>query len=145
MSQTIPVYGTVIEWSDDGAAWAKIPRLEGVALPKVSQDYREITDLDSPDHFREWTKGFKDGGEVTLTCKYFKETWVAASDKAALPGPVHFRATLVADDDQSAGDQFTWQAHVTPSIPDGDKDGDMMIELALRTTGPLGWTQGAAA
>ena len=142
---TIPIYGATIEWSDDGSSWTNIPKADSVRIPNVSQEYRDVTNLDSPDGFREWQKGLKDGGEFSLECLYSKELWKAAAAKAALVTAPYFRVTLVPDTDQSAGDKFQWQAHVNPSIPDGEIDGDMKISLDLRVTGGVSWTEGAAA
>lgn len=144
MAQTIPVYGSTFEWSDDGLAWAAIPKADSVVVPKVTKDFREITNLDSPNGFKEWAKGLKDGGEIAFQALYSKELWAAAAAKEALSGPAHFRVTLPADDNQSTGDQFQWTAHVTPSIPDADINGDMKIEIGMRVTGNVAWTQGAA-
>ncbi|MEH6741699.1 MAG: hypothetical protein V7695_24560 [Sulfitobacter sp.] len=64
--------------------------------------------------------------------------------KEALSGPVYFRVTLPADDDQSAGDVFEFTGHVTPSVTGEGVDGDVMMNIAIRTTGNVSWTQGAA-
>ena len=84
MAITIPVYGSVIEWSNDGATWAAIPKPRQVIIPEVSREYRDVTNLDSPNGFREFQKGLKDGGEFTLECYYTKEGYAAAAAKEAL-------------------------------------------------------------
>lgn len=145
MAITIPVYGTKIEWSNDGVTYAPIPKPKNVVIPEVQRDYRDVTNLDSPNGFREWQKGLKDAGEFTLECLYTKEGYAAAAAKEALSTAVYFRTTLVKDDDQSTGDQFVFRGHVTPSIPQGDVEGDIMLNINIRTTGDVAWTQGAAA
>lgn len=142
----IPLYGSTVEWSNDGSTWAEIPKARNVAIPEITKSYRDTTNLDSPNGFREYTAGLKDGGEITLECYYSKELYAAAETKAALATAQYFRITLEPDEDQSAGDRFEYRGFVTPSIPAaGDIDGDIMLNILVRTTGDLTWTQGAAA
>ena len=142
MGLTIPVYGAVVEWSDDGVAFDRIAKAKNVVVPEVSKDFRDVTTLDSVDSFRDWAKGLKDGGELTLETFYSKEGYVAAVAKEALSGGAYFRVTLALDDDQLTGDAFTWRAHVTPVIPGETVEGDLMLNLNLRTTGAVAWVQG---
>ncbi|WP_017602209.1 phage tail tube protein [Nocardiopsis lucentensis] len=41
-----------------------------ISGPEMSRDTIEVTSHDSPDAFREWVGGLKDGGEVTFTVRY---------------------------------------------------------------------------
>lgn len=141
----IPAYGATIEWSDDGVAYAAIPKSKAVVVPEVSTEYRDRTNLDSPNGFKEYGKGLKDGGELTISCYYNKALYAVAVAKGALANPPYIKVTLTADDDQSVGDEFVYRAWVTPSIPEADAEGDMMINLKLKVTGDVTWTQGAAA
>lgn len=142
---TIPVYGGSVEWSDDGTTWVPIPGAKGITVPEVSQDFKDATSLDSPNGFKEYSKGLKDAGEITLSCNYSKALYAAAAAKAASATATYLRVTLVPDTDQSAGDTFAWQAWVTPSVPQADVEGDMMLDIKQRVTGGVTWTQGAAA
>ena len=142
---TIPVYGAVVEWSDDGAAFVPIPGAKQVTLPEVSPSFNDVTSLDSPDGCKEYSRGLKDPGEITLGCLYSKELYAAALAKSNAGTPTHFRVTLAAGEDQSTGDVFGWKAWVTPSLPSADVEGDMMMDLKQRVTGNMSWTEGAAA
>ena len=145
MGITIPVYGSTVEWSDDNTTWADIPQAKAVVIPELNQDFRDVTSLDSTGGYREWAPGLKDGGEITLECYYSKELYAEAETKNAAGAAVYFRVTLPVDDDQATGDAFVYQGYVTPSIPQGDIDGDMMINLKVRVTGAVTWTQGTAS
>lgn len=139
-----PLISATVEWSDDGTVWAPIPGAENAVIPEVDQDYKEATRLDSPNGFKEYSKGLKDAGTISLMCDYSKELYAAAVAKNNSATPTYFRITLEPDASQSAGDVFSWQAWVTPSVP-GKKPGeDLMIELKQRVTGDVSWDQGAA-
>jgi hypothetical protein len=141
---TVPVYGAVVEWSTDGTTWVPIAKAKNVVIPEVSQDFRDVTSLDSVGGYRDWAKGLKDGGELTLETIYSSAGYAAAVAKAALPNGTHFRVTLKAATDQSSGDVFTFKGHVTPTVPSEAVEGDFMLNLGVRTTGALGWTAGAS-
>lgn len=136
---------TVVEWSDDGTTWAAVPGAKQVVVPEVQQDFNDKTSLDSPNGFKEYSKGLKDAGEITMSCFYTKELYTAAAAKNASATPTYFRVTLPIDTDQSTGDQFEWQAWVTPSIPSAELGGDMMLDIKQRVTGDVSWTEGTAA
>jgi hypothetical protein len=141
---TIPVYGSTIEWSDDGVTFAAIPNCKSVVIPEVAKDFREVTNLDSPNGFREYVPSLKDGGELTLEAYYSKELYAAAAIKDSAGTLVTFRVTLPADTDQSTGDTFTFAGYITPSLPSGDIEGDLMLNIVIRTSGGVSWAQGAA-
>lgn len=142
---TIPVYGATIEWSDDGSTFAAIPKCKAIVIPEVTQDYREVTNLDSVNGFREYVPSLKDGGELTLEALYSKELYDAAVTKRDAGTLVTVKVTLPVDTDQDTGDEFEWTAYVNPSIPQGEIDGDVMINLNFRTSGDVSWTEGTAS
>lgn len=142
---TIPVYGATIEWSDDGSTFAAIPKCMAIVIPEVTQDYREVTNLDSANGFREYVPSLKDGGELTLEALYSKELYDAAVTKQVAGTLVTFNVTLPVDTDQSSGDVFEFTGYVNPSVPQGEIDGDVMINLNIRTSGDVSWTEGTAS
>ncbi|KZX90392.1 MULTISPECIES: phage tail tube protein [unclassified Sulfitobacter] len=146
MDLTVPVYGSVVEWSPTGQEdWTRIPKAKNVVIPEVTKDFRDVTTLDSPGGFREWAKGLKDGGELTLETIYSAAGYETAAEMEALPNGAFFRVTLPAQTGQLAGDQFAWKGHVTPTIPSETVDGDIMLNLGIRTTGDVAWTKGEVA
>ncbi|CUH68692.1 hypothetical protein TG4357_03741 [Thalassovita gelatinovora] len=136
---------TVVEWSDDGTTWASLPGAQKVSFPEEQRDYKDKTSLDSVGMHKEWSRGLIDSGEITLGCFYTKELFAAASAKKALATPTYFRVTLPIDIDQSTGDQFAWQAWISPSLPDVEVGNDLMLDIKQKVTGAVTWTQGTAA
>lgn len=141
----IPVYGTTFEWSDDGVTYDDIPKPKNIVFPEVSKDYRDVTDMDSANGFREWAAGFRDGGELTISCHYSPDGYEEAAAKDTAGTLVYFRVTMLAAEGQSTGDVFVYRAYVTPSLPSADFDGDFMMDIKLRTSGPITYTKGTAA
>jgi predicted secreted protein len=60
-SNALAAFGTKLNW--DGADVAEISNIGG---PGESMDPIDVTSHDSPDAYREFVAGVKDGGEITL-------------------------------------------------------------------------------
>lgn len=57
----------------DGASpevFTNIAELTDLSTPSMTKDQVEATHTDSPDGFREFIPGLKDGGEFTATCNF---------------------------------------------------------------------------
>jgi hypothetical protein len=144
MTDAIPVYGSEVRWGTDGLAYTKIPECRNVVVPEVTQDYIEVTNLDSPNGFREYIIGLKDGGELGLEINYTAAAYSDAkgySDNGTL---VYFQVKLPLGAGQSSnGDTFEWTALVTPSIQPGANGEHMTFTLNLRVTGEVTYTEGS--
>lgn len=53
-----------------GGTFAVIANVSDLSGPSRSREAIEVTAHDSPNQYREFVKGLKDGGEVTLTLNY---------------------------------------------------------------------------
>lgn len=53
-----------------GGVFAVVANVSDLSGPSRSRDAIEVTAHDSPDQYREFVKGLKDGGEVTATLNY---------------------------------------------------------------------------
>lgn len=61
--------GTVVQrWS--GSGWVTLAEIKSVAGPGMTRETIEVTTLNSPDGYKEFIAGFKDGGNVGLTMNY---------------------------------------------------------------------------
>ena len=87
-SKQIIAYGATVERSTDGVAWAAIPECKGIAIPAPSTDYIDATSLDSPNGFKEYIRGMRDAGEISLPCGY---------TAAGLPVGVQFQTAHFAE------------------------------------------------
>jgi len=144
MGLKIPVFGTLVEWSDDDTTFTKVPGLLNVVIPDVSQVFDDVTDLDSADGMTEYQKGLKDTSEEQLEAWFSEALYEAATLKADLPGAVYFRITMAPRETQSTGNVVTYRAFVNPSIPSQDMKAKWKLNIKLRPTGGVAFVQGAA-
>lgn len=131
---------------DAGTAWAEVPDAKNVFIPETTTDWRDRTTLSVTDRHKRYGRGMKDTGEGAINCF----ATVPALDAAALmeavtdPDGVSFRVTFKPDETQSAGDVFTYKAHVELSLGgESEVDSDAMCSLKLRPSGPVDRVKGA--
>lgn len=145
MSDTIIAYGGTVERSADGVTYTAIPEVKGIAVPTITTEYPEVTNLDSPDGFREYIKGLKDPGEITLTCGYTPAGMTQQLADQALPDAAYYRVTLRPAPSQSTGDRFTFRGFPTPTPVDNGVGEPMDMSIQIRITGNVVRVAGAAA
>lgn len=145
MSNAILAYGATVELSANGTTgWAEIPELTSVAVPATTQDYVDVTSLDSAGGFREYIPGLKDAGQLSLNANYTHDGYQALSAYQTSGDMAYFRVTLAPAPDQSTGDVFTFAGYVTLSVDAGDVAGKVGMTINLRISGAVAWTEGAA-
>ncbi|GEC02952.1 hypothetical protein SSP24_06070 [Streptomyces spinoverrucosus] len=67
----LDAFGTQFKRDSTGAgAFVAIANVSDISGPERSREAIEVTAHDSPDEYREFVKGLKDGGEVTITINY---------------------------------------------------------------------------
>lgn len=138
------VYGSSIEWGTDGTTYTNLPEARTLAVPAISQDYQEVTNLDSPDGFREYIPGLKDANEITLGCNYTTALFSTAFGYQTNKTLIHFRTTLPLETGQSTtGDVVKFTAFVTPSMQQNAAGEPIALDLILRTSGAVTFTAGS--
>ena len=129
-------FGTQFKRDTTGAgAFATIASVSDISGPERSREEIEVTAHDSPDQYKEYVKGLKEAGEVTITLNYdpgqsthkdldadFEETAPRDYQLVVLPGDV---------------DQLTVQfsgiiTGLSEAYPVDDK---MEMEVTIRITG----------
>jgi hypothetical protein len=141
--QVIP-YGGKVERSDDGTtAWEAIPEVKGLAIPTVTKEYPEVTNLDSPDGYREYIPGLKDAGEITIPCGYTEAGYAQQTADEASGVAIFYKVTLPkAAGQTTSGDTFEFQGFPVPSVEGGDIGAPVNMNVVLRVTGAVEWTAG---
>lgn len=56
------------------AHWLRVMEVRNVGGPTLARDAPEATNMDSPDGWKEFIKGLKDGGEVSFEVNYLPAT-----------------------------------------------------------------------
>lgn len=145
MSEQIIAYGATVERSLDNSTWTEIPECKGIAIPVVTTEYQEVTSLDSTDGFREYIKGLKDPGEVTVPMGYTAAGYerMLADQNAA--DSIYYRVTMKLQPAQATADRFQFRAFPTPELESSDLGSPVNINLQLRMTGAPTWTRGTDA
>ena len=144
MTQAIIAYGSLVERSQDGTTFEPIPEVKGVAVPQVEQEYVEATHLQSPNGYREYIKGLKDAGELTVPANYTAEGFQQQLDDQNFNGAIYYRVTLPPAPGKTTGDVFEFQGYPTPSLDGGDDAGAIVgMTITIRTTGDFTFTAGA--
>lgn len=144
MSEQIIAYGATVERSADDVTYTAIPEVKGVAIPIVTTEYQEVTSMDSTGGFREYIKGLKDAGEVTVPMGYTADGYeqMLADQNAA--DSIYYRVTMKLQPSQSTtGDIFEFRAFPTPELEANDLGAPVNINLQLRMTGAPTWTKGS--
>lgn len=143
-TKAIIAYGGTVERSLDGTTFTKIPECNGIAVPMVETEYQEATSLDSPNGFKEYVKGLKDAGVISLSCRYSAAGYEQQLADQAAPGAVYYRTTLKPAPNQSSGDVFTFRGFPTPGVEQTNTGDIVGMTVSIRTTGDVTWTKGAA-
>ena len=145
MSDQFIAYGATVERSLDGTTWEAIPEAKGIAVPTVETDYQEATSLDSPNGFKEYVKGLKDAGVISVPCGYTPAGYEQQLADQAATDSIYYRTTLPAAPSQSSGDVFEFRGFPTPQLEANDVGALVGMSISIRTTGDVSWTRGADA
>ena len=146
MSGKIIAYGALMERSIDGGTnFAAVPNCKGIAVPQVETDYQDVTDFDSPNGFKEYLPGLKDAGVISMPSSYTADAYAFHKADNALGVPVLYRLTLKAQTGQVSGDVITYSGYPTPKILETETEGNIDMEVMIRTTGDVTWTAGATS
>lgn len=144
MSEQIIAYGATVERSTDDTTYTEIPECKGVAIPVVTTEYQEVTSLDSPNGFREYIKGLKDAGEITVPAGYTADGYEQQIADQNAAAAIYYKVTLKLQPGQSTtGDVFEFRGFPTPELEAGDVGAPINMNVQIRLTGDVTWTKGS--
>lgn len=110
---------------------AIVAHLTSIGEIGLENEEIDVTDLDSPDDFKEYTAGTRDAGEVTISGNIVDDTQVSrlyalADSRAVVPWEVHY----------PTGSKWGFNAFIK-SFKDGEKtpDGVATFSAGLRISG----------
>ena len=142
MSDQIIPFGGTVEVSSDGSTYSEVPEAKAIPVPTTTQEYPEVTSLDSAGGFREFIAGLKDAGEVAFQCGYTSAGYALID---GLDGVLAYvRVTFPQAPSQSVGgDEFTFRAFLTPSVDAGDVGAPINMDVNCRISGAPTYTAGS--
>jgi len=83
-------YGMSISY-DDGGGMEEFAQVVNIPFPEVNTDEVERTHLQSPDRYREFVKGWRDGGEIQIDLRFTEASYAAALALAELDDNIDFQ------------------------------------------------------
>ncbi|MFM9563246.1 MULTISPECIES: phage tail tube protein [Streptomyces] len=132
----LDAFGTQFKRDSTGSgSFVTVGNVDDISGPGRSREAIEVTAHDSPDQYREFVKGLKDGGEVTLTINYdpanathsaldadFEEKDLRDYQVVILPG---------------TADEYTWEFHamITDLSDEFPHDDKMAREVTVKISG----------
>lgn len=131
-------YGTLVKFSDGGSpeTFKTLAEVVDITGPGLSRELPDATHMESPDGYREFLGGLKDGGEITLECNHLPnhETQDAETGVLALYDSGDRRAWQIVF---PVSPEVTWQmdavvSAVEPNFPIDDKMG---LSVTLKVSG----------
>lgn len=138
MSEGIAAKGTVLALGDGGGpeVFTQIAEVTSIAGPGLTADMLDVSSHSSPSSYREFVKGMKDAGEITLEINYAPGN---ATHKNAVGGLL----------DQFSKDQANWEltfsdaaltkwsfaAIVSAFEPSAPFDDKLTASITLKLTG----------
>lgn len=75
--KTTPGHTTIFEYGNqsnyaDSTTWTKVGQITDIDPPEVEADDIEVSNMESPDQFKEFDPGWADAGEIELEAQYEK-------------------------------------------------------------------------
>jgi len=62
-------------WNASLSKWETVGEINSISGPGMSRETIDVTNLNSEDGWREFITSFRDGGEVTLSMNYTRDTY----------------------------------------------------------------------
>ena len=79
MSQAINGIGAKFyRWN--GSAWDEYAEVTSITPPNPTRDTDEVTHLNSPDEYKEYIGGMRDGGTMTVAMNFIKANYIKIRD-----------------------------------------------------------------
>lgn len=138
-------YGTLLEYSDGASPpnWTTVAEVTNLGGPGLSKDTPDASHMESPDGYREFISGLKDGGEVTVDCNFLPDDVTQGSASGVL---YMFETDALARDWHiiwsGASPQVTWafKAVVSGVEPNAPIDDKMTLTVTLKVSGKPDFT-----
>lgn len=137
-------YGVALGIGDGSSSESFTPLAEVVDAngPSFAKDTLDVSHSTSPNKYREFIAGFKDGGEVTLTLNMTQSDYAALLAEFEKEVSTNYQLTI-PDDNYTSKPTIVFAAHLTAlgtAIPTQDK---VSNDVTFKITGKPTYTQGS--
>jgi hypothetical protein len=123
----------------DYVAVAEVIEING---PGVKVTNVDLSNLNSPSHFREFRAGFADGGEVTFKLTFTQAQYLAILNMVGT-SLMHAKITLPLLSSQSDAAYATFYGHISElgmAIPEDDR---ITNDVTFKVSGAITWSAGS--
>lgn len=129
-------YGTLFQTGDGNSpeAWTTLAEVTSITPPNMARDSIDASHEQSPDGWREFIAGMKDGGDVTIEMNFDPDSTSVAALMAELnlSGPAATKTRRILFPDTST---FDFEAFLTAFEPDAPLDDRMTATATFKITG----------
>lgn len=131
-------HGTLFAVGDGNSpeVFTTIAEVTSITPPPVSKDIIDATHMESPDAYREFIVGLKDGGEAKIEMNFIPggPGQDVIADLQAATTPSHFTITWVN------GEVWAFSAYCTGFEPTAPVDDKMTATATFKVTGPIDYS-----
>lgn len=111
----------------DSETWVAFAKVTDLTPPKPEIDDIDVSHMESPDEWKEYEPGWKEGGEVDVTIQYAKAQNAAV---LALLGVKHgFRITFVD------GSKWQWDGYLKSTGNEVEREGIVSTVVTVKVSG----------
>ena len=137
-------YGVLLGIGDGASAEAfvSIGEVLNVDGPGFTKDTHDVSHATSPNRYREFIAGFKDGGEVTLELNMLQADYANFLALFDSSGANNYQLTL-PDSNYSTKPTIVFAAHVTTQGLANPVEDKSTMAITLKVTGKPVYTQGS--
>lgn len=113
--------------------FVNVAEVTEITPPPVTKDILDATHMESPDGYREYIVGLKDGGEATLAMNFIPggPGQALIADLQASSDPSNIRITY------TNGVMWKFQSYCTGFEPTAPVDAKMTATATFKVTGPI--------
>lgn len=138
-TQAMIGHGTLFQTGDDASpqTFATLAEVTNITPPSIARDAVEATHMQSPEKWREFIAGLKDGGELAVELNYVKTS--AATMMAEFDSDVVKDRRITFPD----GSTFDMAALCTAFEPDAPNDDKIAASATFKVSGKPVFTASA--
>lgn len=137
-------HGTLFQTGDDASpeVWTTLAEVVSITPPNMSRDSIDASHSQSPDGWREFIAGLKDGGEVSVELNFVPggATYLALLAELNLSGPDALKNRRILFPDTSSLEMSAFLIDLPPEAPIDDK---MTATATFKVSGKPLLTQAA--
>lgn len=135
MSEAISGVGAKFQRENDSSSgeYTTIAEVTNITGPSKTRETIDVTNLDSPDGYREFIAGFRDGGEIVLTMNFTVDGYEQMDIDFASDDTINYQLVL-----PDAGEYTLGFAGLVTALPLAvPTDSQITVDVTIKITGAV--------